>query len=425
LLSHYCSVLTLFINPISAVLLAVTWQILDDTEALRQVDFRTACDIMKTWVAFQDILCRKSSPSFLPANGQHGTGIITTTTTTTSNKSSTSQKQQPSTSSSPTGRRRRRRRHSDEDDHYYQAAIVSMLSLDDLKSLKDHSRRAINAVASAKDKMVAIGMLIHATYHLTIISEMNNEEIVFPKEKEEEEVVDEKNGQQQRHRNSTNRRSIQSILRTAKLCAQQVYRQYIQDFGALHMAAQHELYPNVRGIFADKAQRRSLLLQFASLTHMVYLLPPTTTTTTTTTTIKTTTTINSSHHHEESLPRFPNLEQAAMKIMTKLRSVGFASRLVAYPIDPYPPCYGTFQGHASTVFDCQIFDDPGNIKCVSASNDGTVRDIYIYVYTYRSMGWMRIGNRTIGFGLCFGSFSHSLAHTHMIWLFLHVFNKLL
>jgi hypothetical protein len=269
-----------------ALLLAVTWQIRDDTAALRKVDFLAARDIMKQWENFQkDLFNCNCNPS-----------------------------------------------HNDEDRHY-QTAMISMLSLDQLRSLKDHSRRAIHAVESAKDKLVAIGMLIHATYHYTIC-ELNN-------------LTNEEERQLQ-------------ITWTAKLCAQQVYRQYIQDFDALHTAASHELNPRERGFFANEDKRRNILLQFACLTHMVYLLPPTTTTN------------NNNYDNEEPFPEFPNLEQAAKKIMTNVRAVGFASRLVAYPLDPHPPCYGTFRGHTSTVCDCQIFDDAGNFKCVSASSDSTV-----------------------------------------------------
>jgi hypothetical protein len=272
-----CPLLTFFslFSP-SALLLAVTWQVHEDTEALRQVDFKTSCDIMKSWVNFQEILTADD-------------GDIASTA-----RSRTS-------------------------------AASSMLSKDDLKSLKEHSRRAINAVAQPKDKMIAVGMLIHATYHLGILSA----------------VKDGKKAKQ--------------CLKVAKKLAQAVFAQYMAEFQALHTAAQEELYSHFRGIFSDKMRRRNLLMQYASLGHMVYLLPP------------------SALETNDNHPRFDKIDQAATRVLHKLRSVGFASRLVAYPLDQHPPCYGTFQGHDSTVFCCDIFDDPGTIKLVSGSNDGTLK----------------------------------------------------
>jgi hypothetical protein len=176
-----------------ALLLAVTWQIREDTEALRLVDFKTSCDIMKSWTSFQEILVRRSNNgrSEIPRSSYH--------------------------------------------------AVASLISKDDLKSLKEHSRRAINAVSDPKDKMIAIGMLIHATYHLGILSAAKDD------------------------------KKMKECMRTAKELAQQTFRQYIQDFKALRAAAQDEIEPQFRGIFSNKQVRRNLLIQFASLGHMVSL----------------------------------------------------------------------------------------------------------------------------------------------------------
>jgi hypothetical protein len=260
-----------------AILLAVTWQIREDTDALRLVDFKTSCDIMKSWTSFQEILIGRSYRL------GESTGVA-------------------------------------------RNAVASLISKDDLKSLKEHSRRAINAVSDPKDKMIAIGMLIHATYHLGILSAAKQD------------------------------RKMKECMKQGKELAQQVFRQYIGDFHALQSAAQDELQPQFRGLFANKQVRRNLLMQFASLGHMVYLLPPNTP-------------AGNQYH-----PRFPFLEQATMKVMRKLRSKGFATaRILAYPLDTQPPCYGTFEGHTSTVFCCDIFDDPGHIKCVSGSYDTTLK----------------------------------------------------
>ncbi|KAG7337669.1 hypothetical protein IV203_037009 [Nitzschia inconspicua] len=83
---------------------------------LRQVDFRTACDIMKTWVSFQELLLK----------GQNDDKINRDT------------------------------------------AMEWMMSMHDLTELKNHARRAVSAVQSSKEKMAAIGMLIHSTYHFSI-----------------------------------------------------------------------------------------------------------------------------------------------------------------------------------------------------------------------------------------------------------------
>ena len=118
-----------------ALLLAVTWQIREDTAALRLVDFKTSCDIMKSWSSFQEILIRRSY-----SNGGEGGGEGTSSGSSSSYN-----------------------------------AVASLISSDDLRSLKEHSRRAINAVSDPKDKMIAIGMLIHATYHLGIFSTAQDE----------------------------------------------------------------------------------------------------------------------------------------------------------------------------------------------------------------------------------------------------------
>jgi hypothetical protein len=62
----------------------------------------------------------------------------------------------------------------------------SMLSLDELKNLNECSRRVIHAEASAKDIMVAIGMLTYPTFHLTIIGELNNHDIIVRQKDQED-----------------------------------------------------------------------------------------------------------------------------------------------------------------------------------------------------------------------------------------------
>ena len=93
---------------------------------------------------------------------------------------------------------------------------------------------------------------------------------------------------------------MKECMRTAKELAQQIFLQYISDFKALRMAARDEIEPQFRGIFSSKQTRRNLLIQFASLGHMVYLLPPNSP--------------SGNKHH----PRFDYIEKATLKVLSKL-----------------------------------------------------------------------------------------------------------